>query len=316
METQKPIHELSVGDEIGGFYMLQSATVKTDKNGNPYLNATVTDATGSIGAKRWSYVPEEPFQDGCVVYLRGKVSEFGGTNQLTLTHIRPATEKDHVELAALVPSAPIDADAAMDYVRRTVASITDTDYRAVCEEMLSRHGDDFFQIPAAKSVHHAFLHGLLMHTANMLRSADGLSDIYAEVVDRNLLLSGTLLHDFAKCREFALSRCRMVTDYTAEGHLLGHLYMAAREVDEICRTLNVPAEKAMLLQHMLLSHHGEPEFGAAVRPACAEAELLSYIDLIDSRMEIYAETYSNMSPGDLSGKIFALDRRIYFPKTE
>ncbi|MBQ2178624.1 MAG: HD domain-containing protein, partial [Oscillospiraceae bacterium] len=150
-----------------------------------------------------------------------------------------------------------------------------------------------------------------MHTANMLRTADYLAGLYADTVDRSLLLAGTLLHDFAKEQEFAFSELGLVTDYSVKGELLGHLVMGAQEVAAVAKELGVPEEKSVLLQHMILSHHGEPEFGAAVRPMCAESELLSLIDQIDSRMEIYREALSDLTPGRFSQRIFALDKKIY-----
>ena len=103
----------------------------------------------------------------------------------------------------------------------------------------------------------------------------------------------------------------MVTDYSLSGQLIGHLVMGAQEVQQCAESLGLPQEKSLLLQHMILSHHGEPDFGAAVRPMCAEAELLSYIDLIDSRMEIYAETLPAVPAGSFSQRIFALEKKIY-----
>lgn len=103
----------------------------------------------------------------------------------------------------------------------------------------------------------------------------------------------------------------MVTDYSMKGQLLGHLVMGAEEVAEISKELDIEEEKAVLLQHMVLSHHGEPEFGAAVKPMCAESELLSYIDMIDSRMEIYRETLEDINIGEFSNRVFALEKRIF-----
>ena len=134
------------------------------------------------------------------------------------------------------------------------------------------------------------------------------------MINRDLLLAGTLLHDIAKIREFRLSSLGMVKDYSVEGQLLGHLVMGAQEIAEVAAELNIPQEKSVLLQHLVLSHHGEPEFGAAVRPMCAEAELLHLIDMMDSRMEIYAETLAEMEPGSFSGRIFALEKKIYKPE--
>ena len=288
--------------------------LKTTNNGKPFLSGTICDRTGSVEIKIWDYsgpIGARPDDTGRVVKIRGSVSEYRGALQISVHRIRMAEAADDYDTALLVPTAPIDADAALADVQRLVASITDADYRSVAETMLARHLDAFRRIPAGKSVHHSFLSGLLMHTYNMLRTADFLAGLYPEVIDRSLLLTGTLLHDFGKEREFAFSDLGIVTEYSTAGQLLGHLVMGAQEVADAARELGIPEEKSMLLQHLLLSHHGEPEFGAAVRPMCAEAELLSYIDLIDSRMEIYAETLPTVPAGSFSARIFALEKKIY-----
>ena len=196
-------------------------------------------------------------------------------------------------------------------VEETLDALVVEAYQSVARTMLARHLDAFRTIPAAKSVHHSFLSGLLMHTSNMLRLADFLAGLYGEIIDRSLLLTGTLLHDFAKEKEFTFSGLGLVTDYSLPGQLIGHLVMGAQEVQQCAQELGISEEKSLLLQHMILSHHGEPEFGAAVRPMCAEAELLSEIDLIDSRMEIYAEALQDLPVGSFSNRIFALDKKIY-----
>ena len=150
-----------------------------------------------------------------------------------------------------------------------------------------------------------------MHTLNMLRLADQLSALYADTVDRSLLLAGTCLHDTAKEQEFVVSELGLVAAYSVKGKLLGHLVMGAQEVAIVATELSIPEEKTVLLQHMLLSHHGVPEHGAAVLPMCAESELLSYIDLIDSRMEIYRETIDKLSPGQFSDRVAALEKSVY-----
>ena len=145
----------------------------------------------------------------------------------------------------------------------------------------------------------------------MLSLADFLAGQYSQIIDRSLLLTGTLLHDFAKEKEFTFSQLGVVTDYSRKGQLLGHLVMGAQEIAQVAAELGTPEEKSLLLQHMILSHHGEPEFGAAVKPMFAEADLLSQIDMLDSRMEIYAETLPGVPTGTFSSRIFALDKRIY-----
>lgn len=313
MEYNKQISSMVPGDRVEGFYILKDAQIKTSNSGKPFLAATVSDRTGTLDVKAWDYsgpvgMPEDA---GKVVKIRGDITEYRGTTQLTVSNIRMALPEDSYDPSLLVPVAPIDQEQTLRQVQQLVDSLEDRDYRQVAQTMLTRHLDAFKRIPAAKSVHHSFLSGLMMHTANMLRLADFISGLYPQIVDRSLLLTGTLLHDFAKEREFTFSQLGIVTDYSRKGQLLGHLVMGAQEVAALCAELGTPEEKSLLLQHMILSHHGEPDFGAAVRPMFAEAELLSQIDMLDSRMEIYAETLPNVPAGTFSSRIFALDKRIY-----
>ena len=315
MEQNVRIADMQQGQQIQGFYLLEDVRCRTAASGSPYISARIADATGSMAAKLWNYSgPITEADSGRAVLLRGEAGEFNGTPQFTIQRIRLATDKDVFDRRALVPSAPLEPEEALEEVRELLASMEDGDYRAISEAMLERHLEAFRSMPAAKSVHHAFLSGLLMHTLNMMRTADFLASLYAEVIDRDLLLAGAFLHDLGKEAEFSRSELGLVTEYTASGKLLGHLYLGAREVSALARELGMPEEKALLLEHLILSHHGQPEFGAAVVPQCAESELLALIDLTDSRMEIYAEALQETPPGGFSHRIYALDKAVYHRK--
>ena len=315
MEYNKLIADMHTGDDVEGFYVLKDAVLKTTAAGKPFLSGVLADRTGVIDLKVWDYsgpIGARPEDIGCVVKIRGQVSEFKSAPQLTAGRIRMADGNDRYDLSALVPTAPIDTDARVAEIERLIDSMEDADYQSVARTMLARHLEAFRSIPAAKSVHHGFLHGLLMHTGNMMQLADFLAGMYADTVDRSLLLAGTFAHDLQKEREFRFSALGLVTDYSVSGQLLGHLVMGAQEIAEIAKELDVPEEKSVLLRHLVLSHHGEPEFGAAVRPVCAESELLSYIDMIDSRMEIYREVLGATPLGGFSDRVFALDgKKLY-----
>ena len=312
MDYNKFISELNVGDEIEGFYILKGAFPKVTAAGKPFLSATLSDKTGTVEAKVWDYSGPIGSPDaGKVIKIRGTVGEFRGTPQLTVERIRLANERDCYDTSALVPVAPIDVETTMFEMEALISSIRDDDYRAICQTVLKRHYDEWKNIPAAKSVHHGFLNGLLMHTYTMMKIAEFLAGLYADIVDRSLLLAGTFLHDFGKQQEFTFSQLGLVTDYSIKGQLLGHLVIGAQEVAALARELGISDEKSVLLQHLILSHHGEPEYGAAVKPICAESELLSQIDMMDSRMEIFRETMQGMQVGEVSGRIFALDKRVY-----
>lgn len=307
------INEMSPGDSVLGFFVLRGASRKITTTGKPFLSAVVSDSSGSVEIKVWDYSgPIGPEDDGKVVKISGKVSEFRGAPQISVDRLRLADENDSYSLSDLVPTAPIDRNDAYRGAKAMLESLEDEEYRSVCLEMLDRMGEDFYKIPAAKSVHHAFVGGLLMHTWNMMQTADFLSGIYAGTVDRSLLIAGTFLHDLAKRHEYDVSELGLVSDYTVPGQLVGHLVLGAMDVRDVCRGLDISEEKTVLLEHMVLSHHGQPEFGAAVLCQCAESELLSYIDMIDSRMEIYAETFAKTKPGEFSDRVFPLDgKRLY-----
>ena len=193
MEYNKLIAEMSLSDEVEGFYVLKAAYPKTTATGKTFLS----------------------------------VSEFRGTPQITVDRIRLADDNDTYDLSALVPVAPIDVDTTMAEVERLISSITDADYRKICSTMMARHKESLKTIPAAKSVHHGFISGLLMHTATMMKTADFLAGLYGDIIDRSLLLAGTFLHDFAKESEFTFSQLGLVTEYSVKGQLLGHLVMWA-----------------------------------------------------------------------------------------
>ena len=312
MEYNKNISEMRVGDEVEGFYILLDPENKLDSRGKPFMNGRLSDRSGTIPLKIWDY--EGPFRQedsGTIVKIRGRVSEFKSNLQITVSRIRERTPDDAVDLSQLVSVAPIDAQSAVDEIRALIDSMADADYRTVSKLLFDEHLESFRLIPAAKSVHHSFVSGLLMHTLYMLRTADFLAGLYADTVDRSLLLAGTFAHDLAKAREFDISPLGLVQSYSMPGRLLGHLVMGAQDAAASCEKAGIPEEKSILLQHMILSHHGTPEFGAAVVPMTPEAELLSYIDLIDSRMEIYREQLRDVPEGGFSGQIFALGKHIY-----
>ncbi|MCQ2451534.1 MAG: HD domain-containing protein [Oscillospiraceae bacterium] len=313
MEYNKRIYDMCLGDEFAGYYVITNIQLKGSK-GKTMLLSVLSDSEDSINANMRDYTgPLASADSGKAVYVQGEVTEYHGGLQVSLRQLRPGDERDagKYRISDLVPSVQMDLDAALQDVQAMLNSVEDEDYRKIGELMLARHQAAFSSIPAGKRMHHWQLGGLLMHTVNMMRSADFLSDLYYYVINRSLLLVGTLLHDMAKQEEFTFSELGLVNGYSVSGDLLGHLYLGAREVHDVCRELAVPEEKAILLEHLLLSHHGEPEWGACRRPICAEAELLSILDKLDSRMEIFAEACEKTPLGEVSGVIPAIDKRVY-----
>ena len=312
------LENLNKGDRVDGYYALSDAVIRQSKNGEDYLAGKLTDRTGSIMLRVWSYGgPVDETCNGSPVYVSGAVSEYNGELQIKADVIRIPTdlEAGSYNISDLVQTAPIDSEqTAINLLSIIDTSIMDNDYKAITKSILKKHIEVFKTCPAAKSNHHAFVSGLLMHTYNMARVASMLADAYWEVINKDLLLAGTILHDICKVDEFELSNLGMVKSYTLKGNLLGHLAMGVAKIEEEAKLLGMPEEKMILLQHLIASHHGRPEYGAILVPMCAEAQLLHLIDMIDSRMEVYSEAYQNINPGEFSqGRVKGLDNIIYRP---
>ena len=310
------LKDLKDGDRFCGFYLLKTVSSATASNGKAYLNLCLADRTGELSGRHFdSAGPIGAWDAGKPVWASGMVESYKDKLQCKLDNLRLTDETDNVDLSRLIPTAPYDAKAMLDYVEKTLRAIPDADYKAVCLSLLERHREDFAALPGAQKMHHAYLHGLLMHTANMMRLAEALAFVYQDVADGSLLMAGAFLHDIGKLKEFALSPLGLVSGYSKEGQLLGHLFLGAEEVGAEARALGIPEEKALLLQHLLASHHGEPELGALTSPRCAEAELLSAIDLLDSRMEMYRVACESTPEGSFTPeKVFGLrNRNIYHP---
>lgn len=150
-----------------------------------------------------------------------------------------------------------------------------------------------------------------MHTLSIVRLCESVCNIY-QFIDRELLISGAILHDISKLEEFNVGELGIAEGYTVEGNLLGHLAMGAAKIDEYSKRLGISRKTSVLLQHMILSHHGEPEFGAAVRPMFIEAEVLSELDLMDSRIYEMREAVGSVKGGEFSARMWALDNRKLF----
>lgn len=310
------IKDFVFGATVSDCYIFQDFRVGTTRNATKFLDVTLKYNSGTISAKLWDCCESIGAKDvGGIVLIEGSVGQYQEHLQIKLTQIKSVNTNEveslGCDISALVPVAPIDVDDAILYLDWIIYSIEDEHYKVICQEMLNRYCEELKYYPAAKSVHHSFRSGLLMHTTNMLYLAEYIAKLYDEEINHDLLLAGVLLHDFGKVKEFTISELGLVTDYSTVGQLMGHSTICAEEIAEVGKLLDVPEDKVLLLKHLILSHHGQPDFGAAVKPMCIEAEFLSCIDMIDSRVEIYAEATATLSAGEFTPRIYALDKRVF-----
>ena len=298
---------------IEGFCIVKSVEKKTSSKGDIYLDFTLGDASGEINAKLWRYIPAEhgEYKAQDIIKVRGTISQYGGADQLRIERIRTAFEGDNVKIDDLVRSVNYSGEEMFDGLITLANNFSDGELKTLVTEILSDNSDKLLYWPAAFKLHHAVRGGLLMHTLSIVRLCESVCEIYP-FVDKDLLISGAILHDIAKLEEFSVGEVGIAEGYTIDGNLLGHLAMGAAKIDEYAKRLNIIHKTSVLLQHMILSHHGEPEFGAAVRPMFIEAEILSELDMLDSRIYEMREAVSSVKPDEFSGRMWALnDRKLY-----
>ena len=298
---------------VDGFCLIKSIDKKTSSKGDTYLDMTLSDSDGEINAKLWRYSPElhGEYTVNELIKIRGVVSQYNGSDQLKIDRIRHVTPEDGVNVSDYVKSADYTGEQMYNELYSIAEGFKDEDLKRIVLAILEDERLPLLYWPAAFKLHHAVRGGLLMHTLSIVRLAEGVCTVYP-FVDRELLISGAILHDIAKLKEFNVADTGVATGYSNEGNLLGHLAMGAMVINKYAEELNISPKTAMLLEHMVLSHHGDPEFGAAVRPMFIEAELLSELDLMDSRVFEMREAVAATKPEDFSSRLWALDNRKLF----
>ncbi|MBR3764496.1 MAG: HD domain-containing protein [Clostridia bacterium] len=305
---------LETGMRFEGFLLVRSADQREGKTGGKYLDMNLTDKTGEVNCKLWDGTVAPPPQ-GSVIKVRGLVQEYNGRKQLRVEKMRMSTEADGVDLSLLVPCAPEAPDAYRAEIERTIDAFASEDLKKIVREMLRMAGDNLEWFPAAQRLHHAERTGLLHHTCSMLRTAEHILQVYP-FLHGDLLRAGVILHDLSKIDEMKSDTLGNVTDYTREGLLIGHLVRGVAKLAEAAKNVGVTGEIVVLLEHMIISHHGIPEYGSPKPPMFPEAEVLNWIDTLDARMNEMEGIMARVPAGAFSEKIWSLDRRMYHPHYE
>lgn len=312
---EKRIAEFNSGDDIQGFYIVKAMNLKTSSNNKKYLDFTFADKTGEINGKLWDVKgdDEKKYSPGAIVKLRGTVTLWQSQLQLKIIKIRLTEEDDVLDLKEIVPSAPLEAEYMYDEIMGYIEGMNDEDIKNITKEIVIEYKDRLMYAPAAKSNHHAIRSGLMYHVLRMLQSGEKLCEVYGNL-DKDLLFSGVILHDIEKINEMVSDELGIVSTYSVEGQMLGHIIMGVRKIDQVAKGLGVDEEKSMLLQHLILTHHYEPEFGSPKKPMIPEGEILHYLDIIDARIYDMDKAYNAMENGTFSDPIWSMDRRRIYKK--
>lgn len=333
MPARTYIKYLQPAELIEGVYAIQNCQLGQTKSGKPYLKGLLADKTGRTPMRMWNAsedlyakLPTDGF-----VFIQGQTQPYQGEMQVIVNSIR-AHEPTRDELSDLLPATKHDVDQMFAEVVKLLGSLE----HPACQELANVYLSDgelmdrFCQAPAAQTLHHAYLGGLLEHTLGLLRAADVLLPLYPQL-SRDVVLLGLFLHDLGKCQELTWENG---FGYTDDGQLVGHIARGVihlqQKIDQLAadpeHPVQVPEPIARVLHHVILSHHGVPEFGALKLPATPEAIFISNLDNLDAKLNMAiaaarpdpedaaesAEKEADLG-GDFTEKIWALGTRLYRP---
>lgn len=306
------ISEFKDGEHISGQFLVSNSAKCVNNSGAAYMNLELKDSSGAINGKKWeaSLEDETLYQIGKVVYIEGEVLKYKESLQIKILSGNEVNPNE-IDVAKFMKNPPVPKEELVKRFNAYVDGIKNEDCKKILDYLIKRLSPKLFEYPAAVSVHHDYSSGLLMHTVSMADLASFLADYYQDI-DKDILITGVLLHDMGKTIEF---EGPIVYKYSLEGKLLGHISIMVSEIRRAAEGLKITSEVPLLLEHMVLSHHGYPEFGSPILPMTKEALLLSLIDNMDSKMVIVSKALENVNPGEFSTKVFPLDNRmIYKPK--
>ena len=308
----KMIADFIDGDHISGQFLVNSSAKCVNNQGSAYMNLELKDASGQVNAKKWeaSLEDENIYVQGNVVYIEAEVLKYKDSLQVKILSGEVVNPQD-IDVVKFIKQPPVPKEELIARFNKHVESIKNEDCRKILDYEIKRLSPKLFEYPAAVSVHHDYGSGLLMHTVSMADLGVYLANYYPNV-DKDILLTGILLHDMGKTIEF---EGPIVYKYSLTGRLLGHISIMVSEIRRAAEGLKLTSEVPLLLEHMVLSHHGSNEFGSPVLPMTKEALLLSLIDNLDSKMVIVEKALDGVNPGEFSQKVYPLDGRcIYKPK--
>ncbi len=297
------------GPVMSAIFMIKSLSRAVSNNGNPYLSLVLQDVSGTLDAKKWTIDDEdiEIAQPGKLIRVDGQILIYKGHPQLKINYMEGVQDSE-VDLSKYVPVAPVPLEDLKELFDSYLNQIEDLEIKTLTQNLIKENYTPYTTYPAAITVHHAYISGLLYHSLCICKSALEIQKDYPFLI-KDYLIAGSLLHDIGKTREL---NSAIASNYTEEGNLIGHITIGAMMVYEEGKKEKISEEKLTVLIHMILSHHGKPEFGSAKVPLTAEAYVLHVLDDLDAKMETLRNYWKNTEEGDFTSKIPWMENVSFF----
>jgi 3'-5' exoribonuclease len=315
MEIKK-ISEVNINEEFIAFLLVSKVEIKTKKNGEPYLSLELKDKALTFQAVMWENFEnvKDELEPGRIIKIQGTLSEYNGGQQIKISRLRVADEKDGIKLEDFLPVSKRPLDEMLDEFERVTNSINNEYLKKLIDSIFDGQlKERFIMTPAGKSWHHAYIHGLLEHTLEIVKICDLVATFHPEI-NRDLLIAGALLHDIGKTEELDYKKA---FGYTDKGSLLGHITIAAIEVEKaIDKIEGFPEELKNQTLHLILSHQGKLEFASPVVPKTLEAIVLYHADELSAKANAYKNAIIAESEGDKKWTkyIYLAETNLYIPE--
>lgn len=305
----KQVKDFNEGDHLDINLLISNIVKGTTNSGSPYLSLTLQDSSKSIEAKLWDVKPElaNQIETGKVYSFDIEIIKYKNNLQAKVLKVMPIAQSG-INMDDYLFRSPIAKDELRNAIQNGINEIKNETIARIVSSMLNYYSADVYEYPAASKIHHNFIGGLATHTTGMLKIGMALCEIYPNL-NKDYLLAGIILHDLGKIEELSSP---VVTEYSTKGKLLGHISIMDARLAQIGQELKLDdSQELLILRHMVLSHHGEMEYGSPIRPETLEAEVLSQIDNIDAKINIISKALDEINQGEFTQKLFAMDNRCF-----
>lgn len=302
---------LSNNEEVTLVLRLSNIVTKKTTSGDDYASMIGFDGVDKIEAKIWNFSDDfkNNLVNGEVYKVLGRTKQYQNRTQLNILSLEKVSEEDNLDLSMFYEKAKLSSEELAKEINGYFVKIKNKILKSIVSCLLKKYFNDYFNYPAAVTMHHNYFSGLAYHTYSMLKLSDAYLSLYP-YLNQDLVYSGIILHDLGKLIELSGPKG---TEYTKKGNLLGHISLGANEIYNVSVELNVEdSEEVINLLHIVLSHHGQLEYGSPKEPLTPEATLIHFLDYNDSRLATLENEVSKTEKGEYTQPIMAFDRRSFY----
>lgn len=308
---KKKIKDFGIGEDVELFVRLSEISVRTSSTNTEYASLNAYDGDEIVDAKIWTLDEQKKniLINGEVYFIKGKLREYQGRPQLNISELRFVSEEDEVDLSVFYEYAKLSEEELRETIFAYINRIKNSLIRGITKELITKYQDQYFTHPAAITMHHNYHSGLAFHVYTMLKLSDGILEVYP-FLNQDLLYAGIILHDLGKVFELSGPKG---TEYTLVGNLIGHISLCVNEIYRVASEMDAQdTDEVLALMHLVLSHHGQLEYGSPKEPVIAEGVVIHFLDNIDAKLSTLEKELTNTEKGSFTNNLPIFDRKAFY----